>query len=410
VLAGGVAAALLLVACSDDDAASPETTVAAVTTTTLPARADDGQLVIGVLLPTTGEGAQLGEPMIEGARIAVDRVNDAGGFIGRPVRLVEVDEATTASASLGFDTLLDDGVDAIVGPASSIVALADLDIPVSAGVVTCSPTATALSLDNYPDNGLFFRTIPSDSLQAIAIAQVAERTGATSVSIGFVDDTFGRDLRDAVAAAVGRRGLTVSATVGFDVDDDDLSQESAALLDDGPGVVILLADADDGSRLLASLDDAVVDDVPAIVVNDALRAMPSQVVEGLDDDVREAVRGVAPVAISTDDEELPGLFAANAYDCVNLIALAAVQAGTDSPARIASQIASVSVGGSLCRTFAGCAENLALELQINYNGPSGNTDLSTRTGDPTRARFEEFEFDGDGRDVSDGTWFEVTAE
>lgn len=404
-----MAAALLVVACSDDDAASPETTVA-TTTTTLPARADDGRLVIGVLLPTTGEGAQLGEPMIEGVRLAVDRVNDAGGFNGHPVRIVEVDEGTTASASLGFDTLLDDGVDAIVGPASSIVALADLDIPVSAGVVTCSPTATALSLDDYPDTGLFFRTIPSDSLQAVAIAQVAERTGATSVSIGFIDDMYGRDLRDAVAAAVGRRGLTVAATVGFDVDDDDLSDEAFALVEGEPGVVILLADADDGSRLLAALDDTDVDAVPAIVVNDALRAMPSQVVEGLDDDVREAVRGVAPVAISTDDEELPGLFAANAYDCVNLIALAAVQARTDSPARIASQIASVSVGGSLCRTFAGCAENLALDLQINYNGPSGNTDLSTRTGDPTRARFEEFEFDGDGRDVSDGTWFEVTSE
>ena len=39
-----------------------------------------------------------------------------------------------------------------------------------AGVVTCSPSATALALDDYPDNKLFFRTVPSDSLEMVAIA------------------------------------------------------------------------------------------------------------------------------------------------------------------------------------------------------------------------------------------------
>ena len=63
-------------------------------------------------------------------------------------------------------------------------------------------------------------------------------------------------------------------------------------------------------------------------------------------------------------------------------------------------MASVSSGGSQCRTFADCADRLGRGLQIDYEGPSGNTELSTRTGDPARARFEEFEFDQDGRDES----------
>ena len=48
-------------------------------------------------------------------------------------------------------------------------------------------------------------------------------------------------------------------------------------------------------------------------------------------------------------------------------------------------------------------------LQIDYEGPSGNTELSTRTGDPSTARFEEFEFDRDGRDQSVST-FEISSE
>jgi ABC-type branched-subunit amino acid transport system substrate-binding protein len=98
----------------------------------------DGVLRIGVLLPRTGAGAQLGRPMIDAVVVARDRINNAGGVNGRDVVLVEVDEGdTVTSAAGGFDTLLRAGVDAIVGPASSLAALATLDAPVEAGVLTC---------------------------------------------------------------------------------------------------------------------------------------------------------------------------------------------------------------------------------------------------------------------------------
>ena len=72
-------------------------------------------------------------------------------------------------------------------------------------------------------------------------------------------------------------------------------------------------------------------------------------------------------------------------------------------------MASVSAGGSQCRSFADCSDRLGRGLQIDYEGPSGNTELSNRTGDPARARFEEFEFDQDGRDESVST-FEISSE
>ena len=186
-----------------------------MTTTSSPARSDDGVLVLGVLLPTTGPGATLfGEGMIDAVELATDEINAAGGVNGADVELIDADEgATAASAAIGFDSLITGGVDAIIGPASSIVALSDLDAPVSAGVVTCSPTATALALDDYPDNGLFFRTVPSDSLQMVAMARVAERTGSTSIAIGYLDDSYGRGLA-AGAAVGGRHAWSVRARRG----------------------------------------------------------------------------------------------------------------------------------------------------------------------------------------------------
>lgn len=406
------AAASLVVACAGggddiDDLVVDETTT---TSTTVPVRSSDGQLAIGVLLPTTGPGAALGGPMINAVRLAVEQINDAGGVLGLPIRLVEVDEgASVSSAAIGFDTLIAEGVDAIVGPASSLSALAELSTPVSAGVLTCSPTATAIALDEFPDDGLFFRTAPSDSLQAVAIARAAELTGATTYSIGYLDDAYGRGLADAVEGAMTARNLQLLSRRGFSRGDSDLSGLATDLLADVPGIVVALGDADSTVRLLGALGEEEMPGItPRILVNDAVRmARSSQTLVDLPPNVREAVTGVAPLAVTPDRDDLPGPYAAHAFDCVNLIALAAERADTDEPSRIATQMAAVSVGGSPCRTFESCLARLREGLQIAYTGPAGSLELSTRTGDPTRSRFEIFTFDDDGRDEA-GAWFEVS--
>ena len=68
----------------------------------------------------------------------------------------------------------------------------DLGEIVDAGVVACSPTASASLLDNFPDRNLFFRTIPSDSLQALAIGEAVDRTGASRATVAYIDDTYGQ--------------------------------------------------------------------------------------------------------------------------------------------------------------------------------------------------------------------------
>jgi branched-chain amino acid transport system substrate-binding protein len=404
-------AALAASACTDGGGDSTATTTTVAVTASTTEVQSDGVLRIGVLLPRTGAGAQLGRPMIDAVVVARDRINNAGGVNGRDVVLVEVDEGdTVTSAAGGFDTLLRAGVDAIVGPASSLAALATLDAPVEAGVLTCSPTATALPLDDYPDDGLFFRTVPSDSLQARAIASEAESTGARTVTIGHLDDPYGRGLADALGTAVAAQGVELLGTVAFASDYEQLEDEAAALVADDPGIVVVLGDADDGSRLVAALAEAVDRrDPPVILVNDALRGPASQpVMRNLPRSVRNRLVGIAPLAETTDGELL-GPYAANAYDCVTLIALAAAQAGTDAPAEIATQMASVSVSGSACRTFDSCLQRLREGLQIDYNGPSGNTALSNRTGDPITGQFQEFTFAEDGQDVA-GEAFAVTGD
>ena len=176
VAAGGLAA------CSSS-AASPPTAPPPsleITSTSVAPRVDDGVLQIGVLLPSSGAGAAIGQSARAAIRVAVDLANQHGGVNGHPVQTYFRDEGADAvTASIGLDQLLANQVDVIIGPGSSNTTVALLPKIVQAGVAACSPSASALELDTFPDRGLFFRTIPSDSLQAEAIAKVIEQTGDT---------------------------------------------------------------------------------------------------------------------------------------------------------------------------------------------------------------------------------------
>ncbi|MDG2438771.1 MAG: ABC transporter substrate-binding protein [Ilumatobacter sp.] len=395
--------AIAAAACTPGSDAAPETTQAASTTTFPALDQSDGILTIGLLLPSSNP--TLGQGLIDAANIAVDRINDARGVLGRNVRVVEQDEGLgdgTAAASIAALLESTPSVDAVIGPSSSLVALSQLDTLVAAGIPSCSPTATALALDEFPDERLFFRTVPSDSLQAVAAADLAERTGVQDVAVVYIDDAYGRPFAAAVedALAAGTRSVSRVETYGFVRTDGDLADKAQRVADSRARVAILLAGSDDGAAFLEALDDTSFGSITDIIVNDALRD-PSITprVEALDPALRALVRGVAPQAQSSDADrpfDPPGLFAAQAFDCVNLIALAAYSVDSDDPAEFASQIPALTVGGRVCLSFEACSVLLDEPLDINYNGPDGITELLV-IGDPARARFDVFRFDDTGR-------------
>ena len=173
-----------------------------------------------------------------------------------------------------MESLLDDGVDAVVGPTSSIVAMGVLGDLMAGGVLTCSPTATALALDDYPDSELFFRTVPSDSLQAEAIASVAEQTGATTAAVAYLDTSTAAPWPRPPSPRSSPR-LTVVEPVPFVATEDSFVAKATQLSDAGVGVIVIIGDADHGVGLLSAIGEVAgrvgEREVPDIVVNDAMR-------------------------------------------------------------------------------------------------------------------------------------------
>ena len=393
----GAAAGVLCLAvgaCSDDTVTPPDTTTPSPATSSPAERPSDGVLTIGMLLPFTGAGANtLGAPIRSAIEDAVVEINAAGGVLGTSVRLLEADEAQAG----GIDELIEGGADAIVGPASSLVALAELGTAIANDTVVCSPTATALALDDFPNrDGLFFRTVPSDSLQMEAIVREVRDTGVESVAVAYLDDPYGRGLANTFAARVrASTVLAVDERRGFSGAQEDLSEIAAAIA--GTRAIVVLGDADDGGRLLTALD-AVIDrsDPPTVIVNDAVRSARQPIAQ-LSPELRARLIGVAPRARA---ETVNGFFTANAIDCVNLIALAATQAGSDRPEDFGGNIPGVSYGGSPCSGFAECAQRLTEVPQIDYDGLSGPVDLRASGGDLGNAWFDVFGFDDTGAETA----------
>ena len=154
--------------------------------------------------PLSGEGATIGQGMVEAAARAVDEINAAGGVLGSRSWLVTADEgADASSAADGIERPRRRGcrrrrrtgvVDGRPGDARR---------PLSARACSrARPPPRRSPSTTIPSSQLFFRTAPSDSLQADAIAKLAQQTGTFTAAVAFLDDAYGRPLAEATVAAL----------------------------------------------------------------------------------------------------------------------------------------------------------------------------------------------------------------
>jgi len=146
--------------------------------------AADLTLKLGSLLPQTGSLAFLGPPMESGVGLAVQEVNDAAAGITIDLTAEDEGDTDTKAYETSITKLQGAGVSAIVGAAASGVSKLILDGNVSAGILQISASNTSPDFTTWDDNGLYFRTAPSDLLQGEVlgnlIAETARRRSASS--------------------------------------------------------------------------------------------------------------------------------------------------------------------------------------------------------------------------------------
>jgi ABC-type branched-subunit amino acid transport system substrate-binding protein len=387
VLAG---ASLVLTACGGGD--TDETTEdpgSNETTSEAPETKGDGVLKIGSLLPQTGDLAFLGPPEFAGVDLAIQDINAAGGVLGKDVEEFDADsgDGTPDIAGAEVDKLFNQGVDAIIGAAASGVSVSVIDKITGSGVVHFSPANTAAGFDTYDDNGLYFRTAPSDRLQGQVLANLAVEDGFSNVAIMARQDFYGEGLAEQVQATLEEKGATVCEFVLYAADAQNYTAEVNKVAACNPDAIVLIA-FEETTKIVPQLIAKGVgpQDVQLYFVDGNLADYSS---ENFD---LTGVKGTLPVAAEEDpafrerlleiDPKLKDFsYSTQSYDAAVIIALAAIAAGDDDGTAVGAEIINVTKEGTQCSTFEECKGLLEDGEDIDYQGQSGPTDMND-TGSP----------------------------
>jgi len=368
-----------------------------------PAKSGDGELVVGTLLPQTGDLAFLGPPEFAGVGLAIKDINAAGGVLGKDITQIKGDsgDGTPNVAPGNTRDLLDGGSDVIVGAASSSVSLSVIDAIVGAGVVEISPANTSTAFDTYDDKGLYFRTAPSDVLQGAVLANLVAEDQYDNVAILARQDSYGEALADQVDKVFTDNGGNVTDKVLYDANASTFGAEVQQVAASKPDAVVLIA-FNETTKIIPEMirNNIGPDNLQVYFVDGNTADYSKDFPQGTLDGVKATYPGAELTndfrsRMLTVDKGLDEFtYGPESYDATVLAALAATAAEDDSGAAIASQLQAVSEGGTKCTTYEECAQMLESGEDIDYDGVSGAIDFND-TGSPSSATIGIFQYGPD---------------
>jgi len=372
------------------------------------APADDLTLKIGTMLPVTGNLAFLGPPEIAGVQYAVSQINEAG--LGLDVEVVEGDSGDTDNKAYETEVprVLGEDVQAIIGAASSGVSLQFIDQVTGAGVIQFSPANTSAEFTDYDDNGLYFRTAPSDVLQGEVLGNLIAEDGHQTLGMIVLNDSYGTGLAGYTQEAFEAAGGEVVAQATYNTGDSSFDAQISEVVAADPDAIALIT-FEEVATIIPNLvsqfpaeDLYFVDgnlanfgeDFPAGTLTGAKGTLPGLSIDSIGaftDELNTWYEGEGNPAL----EEFS--YAAESYDAVMLLALASMAAGSTDAADIAASLQEVSGGsgdGETCDTFEACAEIIQGGGTADYDGISGPITFD-ENGDPTEATIGIYQYGED---------------
>ncbi|MFN8103141.1 MAG: ABC transporter substrate-binding protein [Acidimicrobiia bacterium] len=413
---------LLVAACSKSSTSGDTTTTAASGGGQAAARGGDGALDIATIISETGDLGAYGPGVLAAIKLAVDDINGAGGVLGQPVTLeANQDDASTAEqAGTAADQVVNGTkADAVIGALGSGASAAIIEKLASAGLVQCSPSNTAASLTQKNDyGGHYFRTAPSDDLQAPVLADRIIQDGRKKIAIIARNDDYGTGFASALKTDLENGGATVTQSVSYDSKSPDVKAQVQQALNSNPDTIAMISFTDDGAKVLSALIENGwspgqkpvygTDGIQGDTVDAQGQLKPKSVgaqVNPNDPKALDGLMGSAP-AFSMAPEfkarfeavkppTAQSVFTGQAYDCVTIIALAAEQAKSDKTSDIIANIQKVTNDGEQCTSFAACKKLIDAGNDIAYVGAVGPINLDAN-GDPTVGEYEIWELQ-DGR-------------
>ena len=309
---------------------------------------------IGVILGFTGPLESITPGMADAAELAMKEINDSGLLLDGASKLVPIRADSTcidaAAATAAAERLVtSDNVAAIMGAdCSGVTTAIASSVAIPNGVTMVSPSATSPALTTLEDNGLFFRTAPSDARQGAVMSDILIGKGVKSVAVTFTNNDYGKGFADAFSANYVAAGGTITIQAAHEDGKADYSAEVGALaaaggellvvlgyVDQG-GVGIIRSAVDTGAFTKFALGDGMYGDSLIAAIGAGLEGsfgtLPAA--EGAGNDAFVAVAS----AVGMDPT---GTYRAQSYDAAALIAFAMQKGGNADRATVAANLLDV---------------------------------------------------------------------
>jgi branched-chain amino acid transport system substrate-binding protein len=293
---------------------------------------------VGVAGPMTGDYATYGKSHKEGAEIAMDELNAAGGVNGGKVSLAIGDDlGDPKQAVLVAQKYIDDSelvvVDGHQFSGATIAAGAKYE---TAGLPMISPSATNPDISDL--GAYIWRICMTDAVQGKGLADYSVSTlGKQKIAIMYDNSDYGRGLADAYDAAVKAAGGSIVGKEQYATGDTDFKAQLTKLKGAGPDLLFLSGYYPEGSKIAQQARELGMD-VQMLgsdgYASDELPKLGGAAVDGmLVSTFFDYTKNEAAVKKFVDAYKAkygggnPDWFAANSYDVIMLAAQAAKNAG-----------------------------------------------------------------------------------
>jgi len=314
--------------------------LASAATALVTSAASAEEIKLGVLLAFTGPLESLAPAIADGAELAIAEASASGKLLdGTTVVPVRADSTCidAAAATAAAERLItSDGVSGIVGAMCSGATGAVLaNVAMPNGMVMISPSATSPALSTVEDNGLFFRTAPSDARQGEVMADLMMDRGYKNVAVTYTNNDYGKGLADSFAAAWEARGGTITISAAHEDGKADYSAEVGALASAGGDILVVAGYVDQGGSgiIQAALDTGAFDtfELPDGMISTALEERFGSEIDGSFGQIPGSPAAAKFAEVVGDKFDASSVYADTAYDAAALILMAMQAAGSTDP-------------------------------------------------------------------------------
>ena len=293
---------------------------------------------IGGIGPLTGDASSYGISVKQGAQVAIDEINAAGGVNGKKLELVFEDDVCDAEKAISaYNKLMDQKITALVGAVTSGCSIAVSDESVNDGILQITPSGSAQDCTKQANS---FRICFTDPLQGQTMAKYIADNGYKNVAIIYdVADEYSKGIKEAFVVEAGNVGLNIAAEESFTSGDIDFKTQLTKIKSTGADCIFLpiyyaqvAAISEQATTVGVKLPyfgcdgwDGVIDQLGGDTtnINGAIFLTPF-VATSENPAVKKFVEAYEKANSATPDQ-----FAADGYDAIYAIKLAIEQCGDD---------------------------------------------------------------------------------